>query len=283
MRGEPYPVADRERRPWAPGRYRIPATSTARALSVMSYNIQGYGALFSGRYLEGIARVIRRARPDVVGLQEVHRCTWAARFADQVEVLARITGMEACFGRSLTTRTGEYGNALLTRGRPLETELHQLPGEAERRSLLRCRLELEGTTVDAFVTHLAAWGRLGRGNRTVQARFIAEHLARAERPFLLTGDFNAPPGAPELEPLLGNGLLRRCSGRDQPTHRLIRQPIDHVATDPGWEVLRVQVLRAGPSDHFPVLVALRRPAEAAEPAGQPAAEEPLPAAAFRAG
>ncbi|MFP3940613.1 MAG: endonuclease/exonuclease/phosphatase family protein [Thermoanaerobaculia bacterium] len=274
MRGKPYPVTGRDRTSGIPA---------GRSLSVMSYNIQGYGALFSGRYLEGVARVIRRARPDIVGLQEVHRGTWAARFADQVELLARLTGMEACFGRSLTTRTGEYGNALLTRGRAVEVELHQLPGEAERRSLLRCRLEVDGATMDAFVTHLAAWGRLGRTNRTVQARFIAGHLARAERPFVLTGDFNASPGAPELVPLLGNGLLRRCGGREQPTHRLIRQPIDHVATDPGWDVLRVQVLRAGPSDHFPVLATLRRGAAraAAERTERPA---PAPAVSIpRAG
>ena len=69
-----------------PGGPRAPIT-------VMSYNIQGHGALLGRRYLEGIARVIRRARPEVVGLQEVHRGTWAARFGDQVRILARITGM----------------------------------------------------------------------------------------------------------------------------------------------------------------------------------------------
>lgn len=236
-------------------------------LSVMSYNIQGHAALFSRRYLEGVARTIRRARPDVVGLQEVHRGTWASRFSDQVETLAELTGMEACFGRSLTYRTGEYGNALLTRGKPLEVEVRRLPGEAERRSLLRCRLEVEGAPLEVFVTHLAAWGRLGRTMRVRQARFIATRMAAVSGPFVLTGDLNAPPGAPELAPLLGHELLRLCGRPHEATHRLMRQRIDYVFAGPSFREVHSRVLRTGPSDHFPVLASLR-PEVAAAAAGE---------------
>lgn len=234
------------------------------ALSVLSYNIQGYGALFSRRYLEGVARAIRRARPDVVGLQEVHRGTWASRFTDQMEALAELTGMEASFGRSLAFRTGEYGNALLTRGRVVEAEVRRLPGEAERRSLLACRLELEGRPLEVFVTHLAAWGRLGRTLRVRQARYIADRLAAAEAPFVLTGDLNAPPGAPELAPLLGHRQLRLCGRPHEPTHRLMRQRLDYVFTGSSFREVGSRVLRTGPSDHFPVLATLRIEAAAAE-------------------
>lgn len=236
------------------------------ALSVLSYNIQGYGALFSRRYLEGVARAIRRARPDVVGLQEVHRGTWASRFTDQVETLAELTGMEACFGRSLTYRTGEYGNALLTRGRPLDVELRRLPGEAERRSLLGCRLEVQGRELEVFVTHLAAWGRLGRTIRLRQARFIADRMAAADGPFVLAGDLNAPPGAPELAPLLGHHDLRLCGRPHEPTHRLMRQRLDYVFAGMGLREVGSRVLRTGPSDHFPVLARVRL--EAADAAAE---------------
>jgi endonuclease/exonuclease/phosphatase family metal-dependent hydrolase len=50
---------------------------------VLSYNVQGHGALFSRRYLERVARVIKETRPDVVGLQEVYRGGWRARAEDQ--------------------------------------------------------------------------------------------------------------------------------------------------------------------------------------------------------
>lgn len=227
------------------------------ALSILSYNIQGYGALFSRRYLEGVARAIRRARPDVVGLQEVHRGTWASRFTDQVEALAELTGMEATFGRSLSFRNGEYGNALLTRGRVVEAEIRRLPGEAERRSLLCCRLEVAGTEIEAFVTHLAAWGRLARTIRVRQAHYIADRLAAAEAPFVLTGDLNAPPGAPELAPLLGRPQLRLCGRPHEPTHRLMRQRLDYIFTGSSFREVGSRVLRTGPSDHYPVLASLR--------------------------
>lgn len=244
-------------------------------LSVMSYNIQGHGALLGRRYLEGIARVIRRARPRVVGLQEVHRGTWAARFGDQVAILAELTGMRASFGRSLSLRTGEYGNALLFRGRLLEEEVSILPGEAERRSILRCRILPEGPglapaglaspgqaapePLDVFVTHLAAWGRLGRSTRVRQARFVADRLHEADGSFVLTGDLNAPPAAPELAPLMGHARLRACGGSGAgrvATHRFLRQRIDYVFAGPGWRRVGARVLRTGPSDHYPVLATL---------------------------
>jgi endonuclease/exonuclease/phosphatase family metal-dependent hydrolase len=268
-------------------------------LSVMSYNIQGHGALLGRRYLEGIARVIRRARPRVVGLQEVHRGTWAARFDDQVAILAELTGMRASFGRSLSLRTGEYGNALLFRGRLLEEEVSILPGEAERRSILRCRILPEGPglapaglaspgqaapePLDVFVTHLAAWGRLGRSTRVRQARFVADRLHEADGSFVLTGDLNAPPAAPELAPLMAHARLRACGGPGAgpgagqgagqgdgqvATHRFLRQRIDYVFAGPGWRRVGARVLRTGPSDHYPVLATLW-PGE--RPAGAPAA------------
>ena len=253
-------------------------------LSVMSYNIQGHGALIGRRYLEGIARVIRRARPQVVGLQEVHRGTWAARFGDQVEILARLTGMEPAFGRSLTLRTGEYGNALLTRGRLEEEEVEILPGEAERRSLLRCRVRVGADggaggqpprSLDVFVTHLAAWGRLGRSIRDRQARFLADRLHEADHPFVLTGDLNAPPHAPELASLVEHGRLRLCGAgcpRTHRTHRFMRQRIDYVFAGPSWRDVRAEVLRAGPSDHYPVLATLYPGAPEAVAVLRPAVE-----------
>jgi len=73
----------------------------------MSYNVGGHAALVAGRYLERIARQIARERPDVVGLQEVHRGTWLARFADQAEALARLTGLSLLFGPSFAGGRGE--------------------------------------------------------------------------------------------------------------------------------------------------------------------------------
>lgn len=233
-----------------------PESAPRPGFNALSYNIQGHGALFSRGYLTSIARAIRQASPDVVGLQEVHRGTWAARFRDQVEDLAVATGMTAHFGRSLTHRTGEYGNAVLTRGRVTEEEITPLPGEAERRSLFRCRIELSRQEIDFYVTHFAAWGPLTRGIRRRQADFVAGRLREsrdANMPFILVGDLNAHPGAAELGPLMSNGDLRVCGERNVPTHRVMRHRLDYILADPLLRPVESQVLRVGPSDHFPIV------------------------------
>lgn len=244
-----------------------PTSAPRPGFSVLSYNIQGHGALFSKFYLGGIARAIRHAAPDVVGLQEVHRGTWAARFRDQVEDLAVATGMTAHFGRSLSHRTGEYGNAVLTRGRVVEEEITPLPGEAERRSLFRCRVDLSHQEIEFYVTHFAAWGPLTRGIRRRQAKFVADRLREAGAPFILVGDLNAHPGAAELGPLVGSSEVRVCGERDVPTHRVMRQRLDYILADPSLRAVENQVLRLGPSDHFPIVTrfsGIRQPAAPAQ-------------------
>jgi endonuclease/exonuclease/phosphatase family metal-dependent hydrolase len=229
-------------------------------LRVMSYNVQGHGRLFSRRYLERVARVICEAEPDVVGLQEVHRHTWHSRFEDQAEALARLTGMDVHFGRSFAPeRGGEFGNAVLTTQEVRSTEVHHLPGIGEPRTLLHARLALAGNAeVDFYVTHLAAWGPWGRAARSMQIRGLIERLRHRHEPFVLVGDFNTVPGAPEVKAMMAERILRLCSEDLTCTHRVMRQRIDYVLGDPGWTTADARVLRAGPSDHWPVLVELRR-------------------------
>jgi len=227
-------------------------------LKVMSYNVGGHGARWSSRYLDRIARVIVDAGPDVVGLQEVHRGTRKARLEDQAEALARLTGMSVAFGKSFDLTEGEFGNAVLTTGEVRATEVHALPGPGERRTLLASRLALSGAEVDFYVTHLAAWSRWGRSARSVQITGLLERLKSRSGPFILAGDLNAPPGAPEIGALLGSELFRVCGEDMACTHRYMRQRIDYVFADPGWSTTSSTVLRTGPSDHWPVVVELER-------------------------
>ena len=227
-------------------------------LKVMSYNVGGHGARWSRRHLELAARAIAEAEPDVVGLQEVHRGTRHSRLEDQAEILARLTGMAVRFGKSFALHGGEFGNAVLTRGEVRAAAVHRLPGEGEPRTLLHSRIALPATEVDFYVTHLAAWGRWGRTARSVQIAGLVERLKASNGPFVLVGDLNAPPQAPEIGTLLAAELFRMCGDDVAFTHRYMRQRIDYVFADPGWKTASYQVLRSGPSDHWPVLVELHR-------------------------
>ncbi len=81
----------------------------------MTYNIQGQAAARRPDHVAKIAEVISIVAPDIVGLQEVHCRTKAARI-DQGEQLAHLAGLNLAFGRSCAMDGGDYGNLVLTRG-----------------------------------------------------------------------------------------------------------------------------------------------------------------------
>jgi endonuclease/exonuclease/phosphatase (EEP) superfamily protein YafD len=86
---------------------------------------------------------------------------------------------------------------------------------------------------------------------------LAAHLKGLGEPFVVVGDLNAPPDAPELRGFLAEQLFRCCHDFEC-THRMTRQRLDYVLADPGWTTVAARVLRVGPSDHWPVVVELRR-------------------------
>lgn len=228
-------------------------------LRIMSYNIKGHGARSRARHIEEVAETILAVNPDVVGLQEVHRLTKISGGLDQFEILRKLTGFEGAFGKSFDRKDGgEYGNAILTRGKVVGSEIHPLPGTGEPRSMLASTLELSGQRFVFYVTHLSAWGRLGRRNRMLQTASANEIVSRSESPFILTGDFNTGPSAAELRLFQGGDLVVSCFSTPTITHRATRSCLDYIFVDPGWEVTASEVIRTGPSDHWPLLARLRR-------------------------
>ncbi|HWW62944.1 MAG TPA: endonuclease/exonuclease/phosphatase family protein [Thermoanaerobaculia bacterium] len=226
-------------------------------MKIMSYNIQGHAAGRRPDHLPKIAEVIAAAEPDVVGLQEVHCGTRASLRIDQAETLAKLTGLHLQFGRSCAMGGGDYGNAVLTRGTVTSSHVHPLPGSGEPRSLLQADLDVDGTALTFFVTHLAAWGRLLRVARMRQIAELGDITARVTLPHVLVGDFNVPPAAEEIRTLLAHGHLRVCGDPKEATFPLTRQRLDYVFCDPRWEYVGSEVIRRGPSDHWPIVVHLR--------------------------
>lgn len=231
-----------------------------KRLVVMAFNIEGHATLIRGDdHIDDIADVIREYKPDVVGINEAHRGTWQARFGDHVDALAKRTGMTALFGRSYTFMGGHFGNAVLTRGRVLRSDVHNLPGTGEPRSLLEAVLEVNGGTIEVYVTHVTAWAKLGAEAREDQLQCINAHIRAAAHPFILLGDLNAPPEAEEMKKFLDRNVLQLAGDPATPTHRVMEQRLDYILIDPGWQVRAARVLDDGPSDHRPVLAELVHP------------------------
>src|SRR5258705_12908452 len=103
------------------------AMTYPKHLTVMTFNIEGHASLLKSAHIAEIAETIRRHHPDIVGINEAHRHTWQSRFGDHAEELARLTGMNVVFGRSYTFLHGDFGNAMLTRGAIVSSDVHDLP------------------------------------------------------------------------------------------------------------------------------------------------------------
>jgi endonuclease/exonuclease/phosphatase family metal-dependent hydrolase len=225
-------------------------------VKVMTYNIQGHAAARRPDHIPKLAEVIAAASPDVVGLQEVH-CGTRVSGGDQAEQLATLTGYHLAFGRSCSIEGGDYGNAVLSRHEIRSSRVHPLPGSGEPRSLLQTEIAFGGAAFVFFATHLAAWGRLLRNARIRQITELGDIIARGSLPHVLCGDFNVPPGAEEMNLLMSRGHLRICGEPGEATFPMTRQRLDYILCDAQWEFVTSEVIRRGPSDHWPFVVDLK--------------------------
>ena len=236
-----------------------------RRLRVMTFNIH-HGAGTDGVLdLERVARVIRHANPDVVGLQEVDR-HWDERsdHVDQPRWLAKRLGYRYAFGANLDedpARPGEprrqYGTALLTRFRILSWRNSPLPrfADGEPRGLLQVRTRF-GLFCSTHLQHDNAEERRAQAEAVV--RLLSEREGAAAEPTVVVGDLNAVPDAPELAPLLeaypdsweqagdGDGFTYPAEAPDR--------RIDYVLADPRTRAVRTRVVSTDASDHLPYVV-----------------------------
>jgi len=235
---------------------RINFPQQTRPLLVLTYNISGHNQLYDAKHIEKIAAVIRAVKPDIVGLQEVHRKTWQVRFHDQVKELQKLTGLNIYFGPSLGEAGGGFGNAILTRGSFVYAEVHPLPSFGEPRSVIESLIRIDGAMINVYVTHLTSWGHFKSRSRDEELVCLAKHVRTSRYPYILVGDFNAPPGSSEIQHFRRLNPAQICGEEIGVSHPLMNERIDYVWADYGWEVRSARVLPIGPSDHYPVIAEL---------------------------
>ncbi|MEV5319455.1 endonuclease/exonuclease/phosphatase family protein [Streptomyces sp. NPDC052687] len=144
--------------------------------------------------------------PQVVGLQEA--CVRdVERIRDHlerhyglvyhVEYGAVLRNWGRCGG--VPWRPGEYGQAVLSAAPMTDVVDEEYPdGGSEDRGYMAVTTTVGGQSVRVFNTHLAE--RRQEAVRAEQAGVLAAEVARHDRAIVL-GDFNAVPGAPELDDL----------------------------------------------------------------------------------
>lgn len=243
-----------QRRP-APGAAgALPSTApaaTAETLRIGLYNVHGGRTIDGADNLAVVAEQLRRARLDVLALNEVYG---AWRGDDYATQLGKLLERQALFAPA-ERRWGRdsIGNGLLTRYALAEWRRDPLPRVRGNgfRTLLSATLQWGTTPVSLLVTHLDR-----QGDQAEQMRIVAERFRAAPRPAVLLGDLNLSADDPTLAELLAEPDVvdaLDAGGSPRPSGS-----IEWILVR-GLEVTKAEIVQSEASDH-PLLWVELRPA-----------------------
>ena len=144
-------------------------------LRLFSYNLH-HGEGTDGKVdLVRIADYIKARQPDILFLQEIDKnCTRSGK-TDQAAELAKLTGMSAHFAKFMDFQGGEYGMAILSKLRVLESRTVALPAGSEPRASAVMTVQTQGGPLTVASVHFYET----ETQRMAQARALT---AAAHRP-----------------------------------------------------------------------------------------------------
>lgn len=231
--------------------------------------------------LDRIAQVIRDQAPDIVALQEVDRFWGRSGTLDHPALLAAALEMQPCYGANLSHNPDthssvphQYGTLILSKFDILECSNTFLPStrpatdttpavNREQRGLLEVLVNVRGVPLRVYNTHYEHTSQFA-DVRAAQIQATIAHIGDFEEDTILAGDLNAPPTAPEIQPLLAfmrdawpianpgaPGYTISASPTAEPTRR-----IDYLLLSPQVTVVGAVVpinpLTRLAADHYPV-------------------------------
>lgn len=248
-------------------------------IKVMSFNIAHGRGTDDVVDLERIAKVIEASDADIVGLQEVDRNRQRSGYADQAMRLSERLSMEFAYGPNMEekpdgaeTAVRQYGNAVLSRYPIKSAANHPLTcvpvqGDPnEPRGVQEVKVDAEGIEFTFFNTHLAK----KEEELPVSIEEIMELLKSCTQPFVLTGDFNAPPWDEEIRKM-GRFAKSVFLEKGEPltvahppsfhADKVEEEPepaarIDYIFISDGFSVKDSGVIETVVSDHRPIVADL---------------------------
>lgn len=226
----------------------------------MSYNVHVGTGMDKQLDLRRIADVIKRERPDLVGLQEVDVGVRRTNRVDQLAELARLTGLHSAFAPNLEYQGGWYGVAVLSRFPVVKIE-HRLFDhlrEAERRGLLLVEVEAGGRRLSFATTHL---DYQHSDNRRFETEQLLAALSGARPALVVAGDFNDEPAGDSYKLMLARfadawaAAPSSDAGLTYPADKPAKR-IDYVFHTARLRALRAWVVESLASDHRAVMAEL---------------------------
>jgi endonuclease/exonuclease/phosphatase family metal-dependent hydrolase len=237
----------------------------ARSFRVLTWNIH-HGEGVDGKLdLARQAAFIKKVDPDAVFLQEVDVKTKRTGGVDQAAELGRLTGLEVTFGKAMDYGGGEYGNAILTRVKPVSSKVIPLPGGTEPRAALAVEVkDGHGLSSDGKLTLVCVhWDHQVAASREAHAKQLAAEFARTPGTVIFGGDLNSGPGDAPLKAFAAPWVVPKKPGAQVltcpcPEPRieidfLLFKPSATALDVPRYEVHQEKVM----SDHLPVVMEMR--------------------------
>lgn len=161
-------------------------------MRVVSYNIRHGRGNDNIVNLGRTAEVLRRLRPDIVGLQEVDDRATRSGGIPQAEYLGQSLDLHHAYGRFMEFQGGGYGLGILSRYPILSTESIRLPDGNEPRVALAVRVQLPSARQLTIVNVHFDWVD-DDAFRFAQAGVLTRYLDGLTTPYVLLGDFNDGP------------------------------------------------------------------------------------------
>ncbi len=157
-------------------------------IALASYNVHSCVGMDRRRKPSRIADVIREMNAHVLALQEVDNQPGEDVESMQLEYLADVLDMAPIPGLRMIRKTGEYGNAILTRFPILAVRRHDLSFPlCEPRGAIDVHLDVHGCAVRVIAAHLG----LRRAERQFQWHRVLEAVAtERDIPTFVLGDMN---------------------------------------------------------------------------------------------
>lgn len=231
-------------------------------LRVLTFNIQHCHPYVQKEWdqidFELFADVIRCFDADIVGLNEVRGEGESPSYRAQAQILADALGYHVFFApATYVPKGGPYGNAILSKLPPSETEIVPIPDPPRdpSRSWYESRCVAKAVyPIGGGVTMLTAHFGLKPEEAKNAAETVCAEIRKAKTPVILTGDFNLRPEDPILTPI--RELLTDTAdafSRPQLSYPsdVPKEKIDYIFTSPSVKTAFAAIPPVVASDHRP--------------------------------
>lgn len=228
----------------------------SQRLRVMSYNIHHGADRKENNMLDSIGYFIKKAKPDIVGLQEVDSVCERSGKVDQMKRLAAITGMHYAFVRHFSYQGGAYGVGILSsypveKVAPKTLKLLKRGPNGEFVSMLFATIRVKKKKKILFATaHYSAFDKTTRASQVNETLY---YLSENNLPVIFTGDLNATPDTEEMQLLQQHLQTTDISGIPTFPDNAPVKKIDYILISPGAlrQVKEVAAPQVHYSDHLP--------------------------------